>query len=69
MTWNDYTATLSAQDHTRLIIALGAGLQEARTASAVATSNGLLEDARRHVATALAQLEDVRVLLGSPAAP
>jgi hypothetical protein len=69
MTWNAFTATLSENDHKRLVIALGAGLQEARQASAVATGNGLLEDARRHVATALAHLEDVRVLLGSPAAP
>ncbi len=65
MTWNEYVATLTQQEQIRLIVALGAALTEVRQASEVATSNGLVEEARRHVATAIAQLEDARRLLGA----
>ena len=63
MRWSDFTARLTEQDHQRLIIALGAGLAAARQASEVATQNGEVEDARRHVQTAILQLGDVLELL------
>lgn len=63
MRWSDFTARLTEQDHRRVIIALGAGLTAARQASEVATQNGEVEDARRHVQTAILQLGDVLELL------
>lgn len=65
-TWTEYTATLTEGDHRRLVIALGAGLSAARQASEVATGNGDVADARRHVATAIAQLTDALTLLRPP---
>ena len=66
--WQAFTATLAEADHRRLIIALGAGLREARLASAVATENGSVTEARAHVATALAHLTDALTLLQPPPA-
>ncbi len=65
MTWNEYTVTMSDEDHKRLVIALGAALRETRKASEVATGNGHVNDAREHVFTALAHLTDVAAVLGS----
>ena len=64
MLWNEYTATLRAADQRWLVVALGAGMREARKASEVATSNGVVEAARQHVATAISHLQDVQRLLG-----
>ena len=61
--WTDYTAALTESDHRQLIIALGAGLQEARHASECATRDGTVEDARRHVITAIVHLSDALPLL------
>jgi len=66
MNWSAYVATLAEAEHRRLLIALGAGLREARLASEVATLDGRIEDARRHVAVAVLQLGDVLDLLGPP---
>ena len=68
-TWQAFTATLTDADHRRLLIALGAGLQEARLASQVATENGSVTAARAHVAAALAHLTDALALLQPPATP
>ena len=66
MRFSDYLATLPHADQVRLLIAGGAGLREARLASEVVTGNGDMEDMRRHVAAALAHLEDVAMLIGLP---
>ena len=63
MRWTEYTATLPEAEHKRLVIALGAGLREARLASEVATGNGDADDARRHVITAIIQLRDALRML------
>lgn len=42
--WHDFTAQLSDQEHRRLVVALGAGLREARKAAEAAYDNGRLED-------------------------
>ena len=67
MRWSDFTATLSAADQVKLILALGAGLHEARRASEVATSNGEVEDVRRHLVTAIDHLADALALLPASA--
>jgi hypothetical protein len=51
--WNDFTATLSEQDHKRLDVAMGAG---ARKASGIATINGDAAAAREHLFAALENL-------------
>lgn len=61
--WNEYTATLAEEDHRRLVIALRAGLVEARQASTVTTWNGDADEARRSVSTALTQLMERLALL------
>ena len=63
MLWREYTMTLSDADHRRLVIALGAGLAEARQASEIATNNGDVLVARTHVATAIHQLTEALALL------
>lgn len=64
--WREFTAQLPEPDHQRLIIALGAGLREARLAAEIATENGSVAEARAHVATALAHLTDALTLLHCP---
>ena len=45
----------------------GAGLREARLASEVATRDGVVVDARRHITAAIAMLGDALELLQPPA--
>ncbi len=60
MTWRERMELLTAQQHTWVMIALGAGVREAALAGQVATDNGELADARRHLDAAIAHLTDVR---------
>lgn len=64
--WRAFTAGLSSADHARLMIALGAGLREARLASTIATQDGEVDQARRHLAAAISQLTDALQLLQPP---
>jgi hypothetical protein len=64
--WREFAATLPEADHRRLLIALGAALQETRLASEVATQNRGVAEARQHVATAMAHLTDALQLLQLP---
>ena len=64
--WQAFTALLTEGEHRRLLISLGAGLQEARLASTVAIENGSVTEARDHLATALAHLSDALALLQPP---
>ena len=66
VSWREFVARLPESDHARLLVALGAGLQEARLASQIATQNGRVDEARSHVATALAHLTDALNLLQPP---
>lgn len=64
MTWAEFTATLSDRNHRQVLVALGAGLQEARHASEVVTNGGDVDDVREHVLAALEWLEQARAILG-----
>lgn len=62
-TWREYAASLRPDDHRRLVLAIGAGLREARLASQVMTEDGDVAALRDHLAAAVTWLEDARALL------
>lgn len=68
-TWGEFVAALSESDHARLIIAIGAALQEVRHLSEVATRNGDIEDAHDHLAAAIRWLADVAEVVRDPPLP
>ncbi len=64
--WRDFTAQLSDQEHRQLVIALGAGLREARKAAQAAEENGLLHDVRESLDLAIDWLSQARQALPPP---
>ena len=67
MRFREYVDSLPPADAMRLVVALGAGLQEARLASQVAVEDLELANCRPHVELAIAHLQDALALL--PPAP
>ncbi len=64
--WADFAARLPIQEHRQLVIALGAGLREARKAAQAAEENGLLQDVQESLDLAIAWLTQARKALPPP---
>ncbi len=66
MQWQQFVRTLNHRDQATLVAALADGLMYTRLASQVATDNGEVADAIRHIDTALACLTRARQALTQP---
>ncbi len=62
--WTEFTACLSPTEHRRLVLALGAGLREARKAAEAAYDDGLLQEVVVSLDLAIEWLTQARRRIG-----
>lgn len=63
MTWNEHAASLSSDDHRRIVLAVVTSLHEVRLAAETVSQQGDLEEVRAHLDLALMWLTDARCRL------